>query len=162
MCKDKDVKISYDLGILKDNSLYTKDSLRKKFITSYNFKDFPVNNVVLKDSSIQVKINNTEFGRRFKTMIKQSFEYGNTNFAGKYILNYWGCGSPCALGIIIDVENGNIVELPVSSAGYKYEIKSRMLIVNPPDSLNFYYDSFIYQPEIFVLDTINRMFIEKK
>lgn len=150
------------MKILNESTLYTKDSLRKKFITKYDFKDFPIHKVVLKNDHITVDVNNTEFAKKYRTMITQSFDFGFTNFAGKYILNYWGCGSPCAIGVIINVDNGKIAELPVSSAGYKYQIDSRMLIVNPPDSIDYYYNSFQYEPSIYIFDTIQNVFIKKQ
>ncbi|WLD22835.1 hypothetical protein NU10_08865 [Flavobacterium dauae] len=161
-CKKEKVKSLDEKEKLSETTLYTKDSLRKKFIAKYNFKDFPVDKEVLKNDYTKVDVYSTEFGKWYRTMIRQSFNYGTTNFAGKYILNYWGCGSPCAVGVIINVENGKIIELPVSSVGYKYQINSRMLIVNPTDSLDYYYNSFLYEPKIYVLDTIQNVFIAKQ
>ena len=162
MCQEGKNKNFDQEEILNGTTLYTKDSLRKKFIAKYDFNDFPIDKVVLKNDLTKVDVHSTEFGKGYRTIIRQSFDYGITNFAGKYILNYWGCGSPCALGVIINVESGKIVELPVSSAGYKYEINSRMLIVNPPDSIDFYYNSFQYEPSIYILDTIQNEFIKKQ
>ncbi len=61
---------------------------RIKFISNYSFEQFPSNTIKNKDPNIKLNTSQTDFSKRFKTMINQTFEKEPTNFAGKYILNY--------------------------------------------------------------------------
>lgn len=57
------------------------------------------------------------------------------NFAGKYVLTYWGCGTSCQKVAAIDVETGKVF-LPGdggASAGVCFQRDSRLLIINPID-----------------------------
>jgi hypothetical protein len=36
------------------------------------------------------------------------------NFAGNYVLTYWGCGTSCVMGAVIDVATGEVTWLPFS------------------------------------------------
>jgi hypothetical protein len=44
----------------------------------------------------------------YRTNLKKALANSDINFAGKYILTYWGCGSGCTQGAIIDVHTGNV------------------------------------------------------
>jgi hypothetical protein len=44
----------------------------------------------------------------FRTNLKKALANSEVNFAGKYILTYWGCGSGCTQGAIIDVHTGKV------------------------------------------------------
>lgn len=77
----------------------------------------------------------------FRTNLKKALANSDINFAGKYILTYWGCGSGCAQGAIIDVHTGNVffpVELQGVYAGgltlgnhdmLEYKKDSNLLII---------------------------------
>lgn len=43
----------------------------------------------------------------YRTNLKNALANSDVNFAGKYILTYWGCGSGCRQGAIIDTQTGN-------------------------------------------------------
>jgi hypothetical protein len=36
------------------------------------------------------------------------------NFAGHYRITYWGCGSVCSAGAVIDLETGDVLPLPLA------------------------------------------------
>lgn len=59
----------------------------------------------------------------------------SANFAGKYVLTYWGCGTSCQQVAAIDVETGEVFYPGegAASAGVCYQLDSRLLIVNPVD-----------------------------
>ncbi|MGC4128939.1 MAG: hypothetical protein QM564_05125 [Bergeyella sp.] len=137
---------------------------REKFVTKYKFEDFPVNKIEEKNPKLKINTNVSSYTKMYRTMIKQSFEKNETNFAGKYIIDYWGCGSPCATGIAINGKNGKLIEIPSASAGYdspyKFRKDSRLLIINPPDSLGYYISGGVYDPELYYLDTLKSKFIK--
>lgn len=134
---------------------------RIKFVSKYKFEQFPVNKIGNKNPGLKLNTKQSSFSKRFKTMINQSFEKEPINFAGKYVLNYWGCGSPCQVGIAINAENGKLIELPSAGGGYEYRKDSRLLVLNPPDSLDYYIkDCEWCKPELYLLDTIKNSFIK--
>ncbi|MDC0661405.1 hypothetical protein [Marinobacter sp. SS21] len=57
------------------------------------------------------------------------------NFAGKYVLTYWGCGTQCQRVAAINVETGAVFYPGDGGAanGVCFELDSRLLIVNPID-----------------------------
>lgn len=77
----------------------------------------------------------------FRTNLKNAFANSEINFAGKYILTYWGCGSGCTQGAIIDVHTGDVffpIELQGVYAGglslgehdmLEYKKNSNLLII---------------------------------
>lgn len=44
----------------------------------------------------------------YRTNLRKALANSGINFAGEYILTYWGCGSGCTQGAIIDAKTGNV------------------------------------------------------
>lgn len=141
--------------------LKSKGLEKIKYISKYKFEEFPVNKIETKNSKVIINTNINSFTRHYRTMIRETFKNLNVNFAGKYIIDYWGCGSPCGIGIAINGVNGKLIELPPASVGYRFKKESRLLIVNPPDSLGYIIkDCFYCVPEFYHLDTLKSKFIK--
>jgi len=85
-------------------------------------------------SPINLKSNRT--ARVYKTTISESYKQNGVNFAGHYSFVYWGCGSPCTGCAIIDVRTGKVYSGPDSGFGYNFKKDSRLLIVNPKDTIS--------------------------
>lgn len=45
--------------------------------------------------------------RLFRTNLRNAAKDG-VNFAGNYALTYWGCGSSCGVGAIVDLKTGKV------------------------------------------------------
>ena len=74
--------------------------------------------------------------RRFRTVLEQGSKKG-PNFAGKYTVVTWGCGSSCQSVGIINAETGSVYMLKSpAEAGVKFQLNSRLLIVNPPENFS--------------------------
>ena len=55
----------------------------------------------------------------FRTRLNEAARSGDVNFAGRYILTTWGCGSGgCREGAIVDAKNGDVFWLPRSACCY--------------------------------------------
>jgi len=74
--------------------------------------------------------------RVYKTRISESYKKNGVNFGGHYSFAYWGCGSPCTGCAIIDVRTGKVYSGPDSGFGYNFKKNSRLLIVNPKDTVS--------------------------
>ena len=85
-------------------------------------------------SPINLKSNRT--ARVYKTRISESYKQNGVNFAGHYSFVYWGCGSPCTGCAIIDVRTGKVYSGPDSGFGYNFIKDSKLLIVNPKDTIS--------------------------
>jgi len=150
--------------VKKENQKSKNNGFEKiKYISKYRFEDFPVNKIETKNPKVIINTNVNSFTRRYRTMIKEMFKNMDVNFSGKYIIDYWGCGSPCGIGIAINGINGKLIELPPSSVGYRFKKDSRLLIVNPPDSLGYIIKDCSYcEPEFYHLDTLKSKFVKLK
>jgi len=54
------------------------------------------------------------------------------NFAGKFVVVEWGCGTACQAGAMIDTSTGVVYAIPTSEYGKEYTGSSSLFIVNPP------------------------------
>lgn len=60
----------------------------------------------------------TSFDREFRTRITEASKEA-PNFAGKYRMEIWGCGSGCASGVLVDLEFGSVYRLPLDYLEYQ-------------------------------------------
>jgi len=128
-----------------------------KFQPKISFNDFLVKNIDTKNKA-KLDLNSNKNASLFKTRLKNAYKSDSSNFAGHYNFVFWGCGSSCQSSLIIDRLTGKIYDSPVASLGYKFYAKSRMLIVNPPDS-NGYYEYCAYcKPIIYILNENTKTF----
>ncbi len=95
------------------------------------FEDFPAVEFS-NNKNIVVDINSDPVGRMFRTTIRYQVEKLGINFAGKYSIAEWGCGSTCQDGAMVDADTGHVYPLPVPmSNGFDSRKNSRLLIQNP-------------------------------
>ena len=50
----------------------------------------------------------TRKDRMYRTELREAAKTQKPNFAGHYILTYWGCGSTCVMGAVIDAKTGRV------------------------------------------------------
>jgi hypothetical protein len=130
-----------------------------KFEPYISFEDFQVDEINTVKAELDFTLNKDAY--RFRTIIREAYKADTVNFAGHYTFVWWGCGSPCQDGVIVDRRTGKIYDAPSASLGYDFKQNSRMLIVNPPDSTGFYHDNSVYgKPAIYVLDEKTSEFVE--
>lgn len=96
------------------------------------FEDFPATEFS-NNKNIVVDINSDPIGRTYRSAIRGDVESFGINFAGKYSIADWGCGSGCQDGVIVNVDSGHIYRLPGVPMVNGYEAKkdSRLLVQNP-------------------------------
>ncbi len=81
-----------------------------------------------------VDLNSEKDARQFKTRLLDAAK-GKPNFAGHVIVTMWGCGTSCQTIALIDTRTGKVSFGPQATVGAKYDVRSRLLIVNPPKEL---------------------------
>ena len=96
------------------------------------FEDFPATEFS-NNKNIVVDINSDPIGRMYRTALRYSVGIIGINFAGKYSVAQWGCGSTCQDGAIVDADTGHVYPLPsLMVTGFEARKDSRLLIQNPP------------------------------
>jgi len=96
-----------------------------------DFNDYPATES-FSGNPAPVDLSSDSDARRFRTVLREGAQTG-PNFAGKYTVVTWGCGTSCQSVAIIDAETGSVYTPGiVAEAGVKYKLDSRLLVVNPP------------------------------
>ncbi|QNK63481.1 hypothetical protein H7F33_02945 [Pedobacter sp. PAMC26386] len=49
-----------------------------------------------------------------KTILTEGYRTGEIAFGGYYVTVIWGCGSDCISGVMVDVRNGKVYDLPLN------------------------------------------------
>jgi hypothetical protein len=149
--------------IIYGDTTIQKDKIREvliKFEPYITFDDFKVS---IENIKAKLDLNSHELGRQFRTAIRESYNDSENLFAGHYIFATWGCGSPCQMNVLIDRRTGKIYDAPNSSVGSEFKKDSRMLIINPPEEGNYYYNGCLYcKPEIYILNEKTKKFEKKE
>ncbi len=109
-----------------------------------DFRDFPVTNIF--HGKPAAPILRAQGERLFRTRIREGAKEG-PNFAGRYTIATWGCGSACASLVVIDAKTGVVHKGPFGVLGHfwtgryygdvpgkeapyiDYQLNSRLLIV---------------------------------
>lgn len=83
----------------------------KEVKSEITFEDYKTE---FKESSEKAKIDfkSNETAKGYETAISESYKDGKVNFAGNYIITTWGCGTSCISGVMIDVRDGKVYDLP--------------------------------------------------
>lgn len=149
--------------IIYGDTTIQKDKIREvliKFEPYITFDDFKVS---IENAKAKLDLNSHKLGRQFRTVIRESYNNPENHFAGHYTFATWGCGSPCQMNVLIDRRTGKIYDAPDSSVGSEYKKDSRMLIINPPEEGNYYYNECRFcKPEIYILNEATKKFEKKE
>jgi len=68
----------------------------------------------------------THIEKNHRTVIREALERG-VNFAGHYVLVFWGCGAGCKQFVIVDAKTGAVYDPPFAEVYYHF----------PPANSNF-------------------------
>ena len=72
------------------------------------FKDYPAGEVY-RGRNAPVRL--TGEGRMFRTRLREAARE-RPNFAGHHVVTYWGCGTGCVYGAVVDVKTGRVIWFP--------------------------------------------------
>lgn len=70
------------------------------------FSDYQI--PVEKATAQKIILTGNRKAKQFRTNLKEALAEGKINFAGKFIIAEWGCGSGCTQAAIIDTQTGNV------------------------------------------------------
>lgn len=99
------------------------------------FEDYAVEDVY-RGRPAPVDLASAEYGRTFRTMLREGARSG-PNFAGRYTIVEWGCGTGCQIVVVVDARTGRLSRQSLNTAsGVEYRLNSALLIADPPDPAN--------------------------
>lgn len=108
--------LCYDLKVETNafssyDPIYTQEDIAR---VEYNpkFKDYNIETTYL---SLNKPLIQKDFGRLYRTRLKQALKEKKPEFAGKYIIVEWGCDEgkdECTTGGVIDASTGKATPLP--------------------------------------------------
>lgn len=123
----------YIVGIHKDNAIIAKEEdkdylqVHVKFSPSSWFNEQAVSVYNGKLAAPDFKSNPET--KMFVTRITEGCKQG-VNFAGHYTLIYWGCGTSCQYGVVVNRKTGEIFDGYQSSLGSEFKKESKRIIIN--------------------------------
>jgi hypothetical protein len=96
------------------------------------FKDYPAEAAYKgKNAPLKLTKDNRDYRTRLRAAAKEK-----PDFAGRYILTTWGCGTACLVGAVVDAKKGSVTFLPGAiyadsrqNIAYDYKLNSRLLII---------------------------------
>ena len=80
-------------------------------IDGYSYEKYPVKNV-FKGKKAPINYNSNPTAKTYRTHIRTQYKEGKIDFAGYYITTWWGCGTGCTIGAMVDVRDGKVYDLP--------------------------------------------------
>ena len=73
--------------------------------------------------------------KHFRTVIRNGAQ-GEPDFAGRFRVVQWGCGSNCHLYALIDKKNGSVYMADLGAAlGAHFQLDSNLFVVDPPEMI---------------------------
>ena len=146
------ILIDNNIFLVGDSSKHPEEAISYvavKFKPYIRFSDFLVETFNSRNK-VNINYSSNVTARRYKTVITDTYKKKSLNFGGHYCFVEWGCGSPCQQSALIDLRTGIVYDGVGAGYGYDYKENSRMLIVNPIDSGEFYLNCAACEPEIFI------------
>src|ERR1044071_985780 len=83
------------------------------------FRDYPVSETYRGKTAPLVL---TRDDRIFRTRLRWAAQNLKPNFAGRYILTTWGCGTSCLMGAVIDARTGRVHWWDFSICCWGYDV----------------------------------------
>jgi len=125
---------------------------------SINFAKY-ASEVLSQTTKAEVNFANYPEAKQFKTRILEGYKTGEVNFAGHYIAIYFGCGAGCIMGFMVDVNDGEIYDLPLGEENMCFWTVERALYTShsklfissickeTDESKELYYIAFLWNEE---------------
>jgi len=158
----KNILLSLVLLFNTGIALSQDNAVQKIHVYLPSFKTYKADSIYT-GKGARINFNSNPQFKLFRTMIKNGYRNNKLNFGGYYCFTWWGCGSSCQHGIIIDLITGAIYDGPTAGCGFKFNIHSRMIMVNPPGKDNLITDYAVATiPEVWVLNEQTKAFVQKK
>jgi hypothetical protein len=129
--------------------------------TTHKFDAYPVNHIDHnKYAEIDFKSNTKS--SQYRTVLAEAYKAEQANFSGHYSFIFFGCGTSCQMGMVIDRKTGQVYDAPIASLGYDFQVSSNLLIINPKDNNDDDLDCDYCEPQFYIFDEGSKSFIPVK
>jgi len=108
----------------------TQANAQRNEFLSFDNPEFFISKIV-RNTAVRPNLNSELFWN-YRTRIREASR-AEPNFAGRYSLDYWGCGTSCQVGVVVNLVTGEVIMIPMATLGYEYHVHSALLVVNPPE-----------------------------
>ena len=105
--------------ILMIMSLLIGDRSISQTIEGYKFEKYKPKEISIKKKA-KVNYFSNPTAREYRTRISEGYKYDEINFAGHYITISWGCGTGCMSGVMVDIQDGKVYDLPMGETTFYY------------------------------------------
>jgi hypothetical protein len=99
------------------NDLYSMDSIVVDTISEESYApeyvEEEVADSVITSNKANIDFNSNEYALDYKTRLSEGYNSSEVNFANFYIAITWGCGMGCVYGMMVDIRDGKIYDLPL-------------------------------------------------
>ena len=117
--------------------------LNAQTVEGFSFEKYKVDNhSIFKKAKLNFQSN--QEAKYFKTRITEGYKSGKVDFAGYYITIIWGCGTGCINGVMVDIRDGKIYDLPLGEEFYYAGCSSNNEDEQEDDSLNYFKNSRLF------------------
>ena len=126
------------------SAIFVMATVATAIAQQHSFKHYRVS--IFRGHPARVIIKGNPLAEQYKTIISDTYKstaymrtwHGATglNFGGHYCFAYWGCGSNCQDGAIVDLKTGIVYQGLTAAMGYDFKVNSRLVIVNPGQTID--------------------------
>lgn len=81
-------------------------------IEGYSFEKYEAEGQYITKKA-EINYQSNPIAKIFRTRITEGYNSGKTDFAGNYITIIWGCGTGCIDGVMVDIRDGKVYNLPL-------------------------------------------------
>jgi hypothetical protein len=97
------------------------------------FEDFPAEKAST-EIAPDIDWSSNKRAQHYRTRLKEGLKKG-ANFNGHYAVITHGCGSPCQVNWIVNVNNGKVLGAIETALGAAYRVNSSLIVANLPSSI---------------------------
>lgn len=132
-----------DNTVKDSENLLSSDTSR-----TYEFSQFTVDTFQGREAKVDLK--NNPLAKQYSLAFLPPSSSSKLAFAGHFAVVRFQHSADKTGGLIVDLVDGEIYELPKCSKGYSYVKNSRLLLVNPPSKDGHTNECFSCQPQYWI------------
>jgi len=100
------------------------------------FEEYAVADTTFRGRPAPVQLRSAEYGRTYRTKLREGADSG-PNFAGRYTVVLWGCGSNCQIVAVVDARTGRLSRQTLHTMnGVAFRRSSALIVADPIDPAN--------------------------
>ncbi len=91
--------------------------LNAQTIEGYSFEKYKIEKHSISKKA-KLNFQSNPEAKYFRTRITEGYKSGKIDFGGYYVTIIWGCGTSCINGVMVDVRDGKVHDLPLGEEFY--------------------------------------------